>query len=118
MAQQTRIELLDDLDGSAADETITFGLDGATYEIDLSAANADAFRKSVATFVDHATRAGRHKPGTKQARTTAAKQAAGTHRNQRERTRAIRTWASAAGYTVSDRGRIPAHIIDAYDRTH
>lgn len=118
MAQQKRVELIDDLDGATADETITFGLDGATYEIDLSQANADDLRKSMAEFVDHAKRVGRHKPSTNGTRVKTATPAATTTRNERERTQAIRTWARAAGHTVSDRGRIPAHIIDAYDHAH
>lgn len=118
MAQQMRVELIDDLDGATADETITFGLDGATYEIDLSQANAADLRKSLADFVDHGKRVGRHKPATKGTQTKAAKPSARTTRDERERTQAIRTWARAAGHTVSDRGRIPAHIVDAYNRTH
>lgn len=118
MAQQKRVELIDDIEGSAADETITFGLDGASYEIDLSEANATDLRKSLTEFVDHAKRLGRHKPVTPGQRTKPAKPSGISTRDERERTRAIRTWARAAGYTVSDRGRIPAHIVDAYDRTH
>ena len=118
MAQQTRVELIDDLDGATADETITFGLDGATYEIDLSQANAADLRKSLADFVDHAKRVGRHKPATKSKQIKAPRPSARTTRDERERTQAIRTWARAAGHTISDRGRIPAHIIDAYTHAH
>ena len=51
MAQRTQVLLIDDLDGSSADETVAFGLDGSAYEIDLSANNADQFRKSLASYV-------------------------------------------------------------------
>ena len=54
MAQRVRVVLVDDLDGGAADETVTFGLDGVSYEIDLNASNAGALRESLATWVGHA----------------------------------------------------------------
>ena len=56
MAQQRSVTLIDDLDGGKAAETVTFGLDGANYEIDLSKKNATALRKAVADFVDHGRR--------------------------------------------------------------
>lgn len=116
MAQQKRVELIDDLDGAAADETISFGLDGASYEIDLSETNATELRANMTEFLAHARRVGRHTTTTN--RTQKTSQAGLTTREERERTQSIRTWARAAGYTVSDRGRIPATIIEAYDRAH
>lgn len=118
MAQQKRVELLDDLDGSAADETVRFGLEGAHYEIDLSETNATELRTSMSEFLQHARRVGRDKPASQSAPNTPSPGKPLTARQERERTQAIRTWARAADYTVSDRGRIPAHIAEAYDRAH
>lgn len=118
MAQQKRVELVDDLDGSTAKETVRFGVDGATYEIDLSETNAAELRENMTEFVEHARRLGRRKPAAAGTRKTSIPTASLTAREERERTRAIRTWARAAGYEVSDRGRIPATVIDAYDRAH
>lgn len=118
MAQQKRIELIDDLDGSTADETISFGLDGASYQIDLSQINAAELRQSMTEFVDHAKRLGRDKAATKGTRQKSTPQSSQTAREERARTQAIRTWARAAGYDVSARGRIPDNIIEAYNRAH
>lgn len=58
MAKRTQITLIDDVDGELADETVQFGLDGVSYEIDLSQANADVLRGSAATWIRHARTAG------------------------------------------------------------
>ncbi len=81
-----------------------FGLGGTHYEIDLSTKNADAFRKQLAPFIEHARRVGRgqrRRPG-------------GTAPS-RERSADIRAWAKDQGITVSDRGRIPASVAEQYD---
>jgi hypothetical protein len=104
MATRTAVALEDDLDGGPADETVRFAIDGSQYEIDLSKKNAEAFRKGLAPFVEHARKAGRgqrHRP----ARTSAA----------RERSGGIRAWAKAQGIPVSDRGRIPASVAGQYE---
>lgn len=118
MAQQKRVDLIDDLDGSTAEETISFGLDGASYEIDLSQTNAAELRENMTEFLEHARRLGRDKTATKGTRQRSTPQSGPTARDERARTQAIRTWARAAGYEVSDRGRIPTNIVDAYDRAH
>jgi Lsr2 len=103
MAQKVTVELEDDLDGGPADETVRFGVDGAEYEIDLSTKNAAALRRKLAPFIDHARKAGRgarRRPG----RTAAS----------RERSADIRAWAKAQGIAVSERGRIPASVVDRY----
>jgi hypothetical protein len=107
MAQKTVIELIDDIDGKQADETISFAIDGVTYEIDLSTANADKLRTNFSQFVEKARRGGPGKPGRK----------AGVPRtvNSRERSSEIRAWAKQHGITVNDRGRIPAQVIEAYE---
>ena len=104
MAQKVTVALEDDLDGGPADETVRFGIGTGEYEIDLSTKNARAFRRRLAPFMDHARKAGRgprHRPG----RTAAS----------RERSGDIRAWAKDHGIAVSDRGRIPASVVDQYE---
>jgi Lsr2 len=108
MAQKVLVEMLDDLDGSPATHTVPFGLDGISYEIDLSDDNAAALRDELARFIN----AGRRTGGRK-LRVATGQSTAGT--TDRERSRAIRAWASENGYEVSDRGRVKQEIIDAYD---
>lgn len=113
MAQKTIVQLIDDLDGSTGEgiETVTFGLDGVTYEIDLNEDNATNLRDSLAQFISAATRTGgRVKRGTA---TTAGP--SGSARN-REQTQAIRDWARQNDWEIADRGRIPAEIIEAYEQ--
>lgn len=112
MAQKVMVTLVDDLDGSEAGETVEFGLDGAFYEIDLSEDNAERLREALAEYVEHARRAGGRKraatrPGTGRAPRTASA--------DREQNQAIREWARKQGMTVSDRGRIPKEVTDAYN---
>jgi hypothetical protein len=109
MARKTVVSLVDDLDGGQAEETVAFALDGVTYEIDLSAANSDQLRTSLATFVGSARRTGGR---TRPSGSTAA------GRSSPQRTQKIREWARANGYTVSDRGRISADIVTAYNKAH
>lgn len=103
MAQKVHVELVDDVDGTPAAETVTFGLDGRVYEIDLSARNADKLRTTLTRFVEN----GRKVAGTKR-RTT------GTNGN----TKAVREWAREQGYEVSNRGQIPNNVKEAYDLAH
>jgi len=103
MAQKVTVALEDDLDGGPADETVRFGFGGTDYEIDLSATNARAFRKQLTPFVEHARKAGRG-PARRTARTPAGRQRSGE----------VRAWAKDHGIAVSERGRIPAHVIEQY----
>jgi hypothetical protein len=113
MAQRVQIILEDDLDGSQADETVTFGLDGVTYEIDLSSGNAARLRDELASWVGHARRAGGRKTtGSGPARASASSS------GKRTDLAAVREWARANGHQVSDRGRISAQIQAAYDKAH
>jgi hypothetical protein len=111
MAQKVTVTLVDDIDGSTAEETVEFGLDGATYQIDLSGTNAVRLRDALTEYVGHARRAGGRKriarPGVPGPRTASA---------DREQNQAIRDWARKQGFKVSDRGRIPAEVLDAYHR--
>jgi len=104
MATRTMITLEDDLDGSAAEETVRFGLGAAEYEIDLSAANAGRFRSQLAPFIDHARKSGRTQR-SRPARTSAARQDSA----------AVRAWAKENGIEISERGRIPASITEQYE---
>jgi hypothetical protein len=103
MAQKVTVTLQDDLDGGPADETVRFGLSGAEYEIDLSTKNATAFRAKLAPFIEHARKAGRGQAG-RPARTAASRQRSGD----------IRAWAKGHGIAVSERGRIPASVVEHY----
>jgi hypothetical protein len=104
MAQKITVELQDDLDGGPADETVRFEVDGTAYEIDLSTSNASTLRQQLAPFVDHARKAGRG-PRPRAGRTAAS----------RERTANIRAWAKGRGIAVSERGRIPASVVEQYE---
>jgi hypothetical protein len=122
MAQRTMVTLIDDLDQGEADETVEFGVDGATYEIDLSDANAAKLRDALADYVAHARRlGGRRRAG----RTTAGpatsagpSRPSGRASVDREQNQAIREWARRQGLTVSERGRIPAEVSEAYHKAH
>lgn len=113
MAQKTIVELIDDLDGGKADESVTFGLDGVEYVIDLSGANASNLRESLAAFVEKAQRVG----GRKQRRGSGARTAvkAGGDRAQNQ---AIREWARSQGEKISDRGRIPQELVVKFQEAH
>jgi hypothetical protein len=108
----TTTEYTDDIDGSNAAGTITFGFDGANYEIDLSKANARAFEKAIKPYVDagRKVRASRGKASTK---------AAGRSRvNAKHDLPSIRSWAKTNGYDVSDRGRVSAAVLEAFHAAH
>lgn len=107
MAQRIQVVLEDDVDGSAASETVHFGLDGVTYEIDLSDSNAEALRGSLAQWIGHARRSGGRKVAGRRAATGGKANVSG-----------VRDWARANGFEVSDRGRIPAAVQQAYDKAH
>ncbi len=112
MAQKHIVQLIDDLDDSVAEETVTFGIDGATYEIDLSADNAARLRDALATYVANGRRVGRASNGARSTPTARRSRAA---RGDREQTQAIREWARSNGHKIGEKGRIPAHILDAYN---
>ncbi|MEU8632693.1 Lsr2 family protein [Amycolatopsis sp. NPDC048633] len=110
MAQKVLVEILDDIDGSPATHTVPFSLDGVSYEIDLSDENAAALR----TELDHYIAAAR-KTGGRKVR-VATSPATPSNTVDRERNRAIRTWASENGYEIADRGRLSSEVIAAYER--
>jgi hypothetical protein len=105
MAQKVQTLLIDDLDGGEAESTVRFGLDGAEYEIDLSAKNAEALRKALARYVDAARRASgsaARRPGRSGRRAASASGPEPT---------AVREWAKSQGIEVKDRGRVPAELV-------
>jgi hypothetical protein len=104
MATKITVVLEDDLVGGPADETVRFRLGGEQYEIDLNKKNARAFRKQLAPFVEHARKAGRGQR-RRAARTAASRQRSGD----------IRAWARNQGIAVSNRGRIPASVLQQYE---
>lgn len=111
MAQRVQVILEDDLDGSEADETVMFGLDGAEYEVDLSSDNAQGLRDALAQWVSVARRTGGRR---KRATTTAAARPADT--DGAPSTSDIRAWAQDNGYEVSSRGRVSSEIREAFEK--
>ncbi len=111
MAKKVQVLLVDDVDKSTpADETVSFALDGVSYEIDLTSENATKLRDDFAMWIGHAERTGGRRS------TARAGKAAGAGRKQD--LGAVREWARANGYTVSDRGRISAEVQQAYEKAN
>jgi hypothetical protein len=106
MAQKVHITLEDDLDGGDATETVSFGLDGRSYEIDLNDKNAAKLRDALARYVAAGRRSGGRSAGAKR-RTQIGTSA-----------REIRDWARSNGHKVPDRGRIPADVREAFEAAH
>jgi Lsr2 len=110
MAQRVVIEKLDDTSGKPADETVRFGIDGRELEIDLTAKNAAALRKVFDVYITHGRRV-----GGRRARTSGSPALSSPPRSGgKVDTKDVRQWATKNGYTVSDRGRLPANVLDAY----
>lgn len=107
MAQRVQVMLIDDVDQSPAAETVTFGLDGVNYEIDLSAKNAEDLRDGFSRWVGHARRTGGRRVASSGGRTA-----------PRSDLGKVREWARANGHVVSDRGRISAAVQEAYDKAN
>jgi Lsr2 len=105
MAQKVQTLLIDDLDGGEADGTVRFGLDGAEYEIDLSAEHAEALRKALAPYLGAARRA----PGSVARRAGRTGRRAGNADGPDPTT--VREWAKSQGIGVKDRGRVSAELV-------
>jgi hypothetical protein len=103
MAQQVNIVLVDDIDGTPAEETVSFALDGKEYEIDLSAKNAAKLRDAVAPYVGHARKAAGRRRGGRASGPSPAD---------------IRAWARDHGFKVPDRGRVSSEVREAYVAAH
>jgi hypothetical protein len=110
MAKQVITMLIDDLDGGEADRTVEFGLDGVNYTIDLSEKNAGKLRKALDPYLNAGVRVGRSPNGGIGRRSAVAANA----RTTRDENQAIREWANKNGHSISGRGRIPVHIVEAY----
>jgi hypothetical protein len=105
MAQQVNIVLVDDIDGTPAEETVSFALDGKDYEIDLNAKNAGKLRDALAPYVGHARRAAGRRRG---------RSSAGSGPSPAD----IRAWARDNGFNVPDRGRVSSEVREAYAAAH
>jgi Lsr2 len=102
VAQRTQVILEDDLDGGPAEETLVFGIDGKSYEIDLNSKNAERLRESLAAFVAHGrklTKTGKVLHHTKVGADPAA----------------VRAWARSRGIDVPARGRLPKSVVDQFE---
>ena len=102
MASRVVVEFTDDLNGKPADETVSFGLDGSNYEIDLTAKNAAALRKAFQPWQESARRAG----GSKRGKRAASKSTVDT--------KAVRAWAASNGIELSPRGRLPKDVVEQF----
>jgi hypothetical protein len=115
MAKQVITVLTDDLDGGDADRTVEFGLDGVNYTIDLSEKNAAKLLKALDPYREKAVRVGR---GTASGRIASRSAAAHPSQSNRDQNQAIREWAKKNGHDISDRGRIPSGVVEAFNATH
>jgi hypothetical protein len=114
MAQKVITEFIDDIDGSSAERTFTFAVDGTAYEIDLSAENIKEFHDAVAGFVESARRVSVSSAGRRGRKPSGG---SGSGRS-REQTRAVRDWARQQGHSISERGRIPLEVQRAFEQAH
>ena len=105
VAQKTQVTLIDDLDGGAATGSVTFGLDGQTYELDLSTRNADALFAIFTPYLEAARRLTNPKHGRPRAYTRVSTAVDPS---------AVRAWAASNGIDVSTRGRVSAAVIEQY----
>jgi hypothetical protein len=108
MAQKIHIVLEDDLDGGEATETVTFGLDGTTYEIDLNEKNAGKLRTALAPYVGHGRKVG---SAPRRGRKAAASSGGASAKE-------IREWARSNGYDVPERGRVSADVRAAFEKAN
>jgi Lsr2 len=105
MAQKVQVSFVDDIDGSDAEGTVRFALDGADYEIDLNTGHADELRKAFATYVEHGRKvSGVRRAGRGSRRTTAS----GLNTTE------VRDWAKSQGIQIKERGRVPADVLAKY----
>jgi hypothetical protein len=111
VAKETFTKLIDDLDGGEAHETVKFGLDGHSYEIDLSTKNANKLRTALAPYLEVGTRvSSRTAPPSRGGRSR------GSLGGERDQNKAIRAWAIRKGLPVAPRGRIKQEIVEQYQR--
>lgn len=121
MAQKVHIQLVDDLDGTEATETVSFGLDGTSYEIDLSDDHAAQLRDVLAPYVGHARKAGggrRAAGGSGRRASSGSSSSTGGSGAGGPSAKEIRDWARENGWEVPDRGRVATEVREAYDAAH
>ncbi|MEV0616832.1 Lsr2 family protein [Nonomuraea sp. NPDC050404] len=113
MAKRIVESFIDDLDGSEAEGTTRFALDGTSYEIDLSGTNREKLEKALAPFITKAR-------AVRAERTGRGRRGAGASARavSREKATEIRRWAKAQGLPVSERGRIAATVVEQYESAH
>lgn len=111
MARKIVHQLIDDIDGTVLDHgegsTVHFSIDGTAYEIDLTDAHAEELRGALAPYVNAGRRLGRGSSAARKPRSSSSRDLAD-----------VRSWAAANGHSVSDRGRVPQVVLDAYDAAH
>lgn len=107
--RKVQVILIDDIDGTDADRSVQFSLDGSSYEIDLSKENAAKFEKALAPYIEKATKI----PAARAAGARAKRTASG-----RSKAAEVRAWAKEQGIAVPDRGRVPNDILEQYDAAH
>ena len=105
MAQKVTVTMTDDIDGTQAAESVSFRIDGTSYEIDLSKKNAAALRRMFTPYIEHARKVPR---GAR----------AGRLSRNRQRSPDVRAWAKSQGIQVSERGRIPASVVAQYEEAN
>ncbi|WEK60452.1 MAG: Lsr2 family protein [Candidatus Microbacterium colombiense] len=114
MARRIVHQLVDDIDGSVLEvgegETVHFSLNGASYEIDLNSAHAAELREAFEPYISAGRRAG----SSGASRSTPSRKRPGRN----PEVAAIRAWANENGHKLSERGRIPAQVVDAYNAAH
>ncbi len=121
MAQKVQVILEDDLDGGDADETVSFALDGVSYEIDLSTTNAEKLREALSLYVGSARRiggrsgAGRPRRAGGAGAPGAGAAGSGGSGGRGGDSAAIREWARENGHEVSERGRLSSAVRAAYE---
>ena len=123
MAQKVQVILVDDVDGGEAAETVSFALDGVSYEIDVSEKNAGVLRDALAPWVGHARRVGGRSTSGRGRSASSSSSSGGSGRSRgssggRHDLSDVRAWARENGYQVSDRGRVSSEVIAAYEKAH
>lgn len=122
MARRIVHQLVDDLDGTVLEvgsgETVLFSLDGTAYEIDVTDENAAALRAALAPFIAAARAVSARTPGSRGASSTGGGASRRQKRSGQRDYAPVRAWAAENGYTVSERGRVPASVLEAYDAAH
>jgi hypothetical protein len=121
MAQKVQVILVDDVDGGEASETVSFSLDGVSYEIDVSESNAAALRDALAPWVGHARRVGGRSGGSgggSRAKSGSGSSSGRSRGNSKHDLSDVRSWARDNGFQVSDRGRVSSEVIAAYEKAH